>query len=172
MASNFLVYHGTSVLDCTSHYNMPSPRRVLIYHIWYGTHTRGRRPPRQAGGDRQAIRRAGAEIRRHKAEIAQIDGTIRLFSPDVKQATREVTWFARSAPFVTGELSRHMQTALREADGRAITADEIAVQAMREKGLDMGDGALRADTTRRFLWTLKRLLGRGAVTKEGLGCSG
>ena len=55
--------------------------------------------------------------------------------------------------------------------GRAITADEIAVQAMREKGLDMGDGELRADITRRFLWTLNRLVGRGAVTKEGWGAA-
>ena len=67
------------------------------------------------------------QIKRHKAEIAQIDGTIRLFSPDVTHAKREATRFARSAHFVTGELSRRVQTALREADGRAITADEIAV---------------------------------------------
>ena len=111
------------------------------------------------------------QIRGHKAEVAQIDGAIRLFSPDVVAAKREATRFARSAHFVTGELSRRVQTALREADGRAITADEIAVQAMREKGLDMGDGELRADTTRRFLWTLNRLLARGAVTKEGWGAA-
>ena len=42
---------------------------------------------------------------------------------------------------------------------------------MREKGLDMGDGELRADITRRLLWTLNRLLGRGAVTKEGWGAA-
>ena len=111
------------------------------------------------------------QIKRHKAEIAQIDGTIRLFSPDVTHAKREATRFARSAHFVTGELSRRVQTALREADGRAITADEIAVPAMREKGLDMGDGELRNDVTRRFLWSLNRMLGRGAVTKEGWGAA-
>ncbi|HJS85844.1 MAG TPA: hypothetical protein VJ779_10315 [Acetobacteraceae bacterium] len=111
------------------------------------------------------------QIRKHKAEMAQIDGTIGLFAPDVKQAKREVTRFARSAHFVTGELTQRVQAALREAEGRAITADEIAVRAMREKGLDMGDGELRADITRRFLWTLNRLLGRGAVTKEGWGAA-
>ncbi|HJS87768.1 MAG TPA: hypothetical protein VJ779_20130 [Acetobacteraceae bacterium] len=111
------------------------------------------------------------QIRKHKAEIAQIDGAIGLFAPDVTQAKREVTRFARSAHFVTGELTRRVQTALREAEGRAVTADEIAVQAMREKCLDMGDGELRADITRRFLWTLNRLVGRGAVTKEGWGAA-
>jgi chromosome segregation ATPase len=111
------------------------------------------------------------QIRKHKAEITQIDGTIGLFAPDVTAAKREVTRFARSAHFATGELSRRVQTALREAEGRAIMADEIAVQTMREKGLDMGDGELRADITRRFLWTLNRLLGRGAVTKEGWGAA-
>ena len=111
------------------------------------------------------------QIRRHKADVSQIDGTIRLFSPDVTQAKREVTRFTRSAHFVTGELTRCVQTALREAEGRAITADDIAVQAMREKGLDMGDGELRADITKRFLWTLNRLLGRGAVRKEGWGAA-
>ena len=111
------------------------------------------------------------QIRKHKAEVAQIDGTLGLFAPDLVAAKREVTRFARSAHFVTGELSRRAQTALREAEGRVITAHEIAVQAMREKGLDMGDGELRADITRRFLWTLNRMLGRGAVTKEGWGAA-
>jgi hypothetical protein len=35
----------------------------------------------------------------------------------------------------------------------------------------MGDGELRADITKRFLWTLNRLLARGAVTKEGWGAA-
>ena len=111
------------------------------------------------------------QIRRHKAEVAQIDGTIRLFSSDVVAAKRDITRLARSAHFVTGELTRRVQTALREAEGRAITADEIAVHAMREKSLDMRDGELRADITKRFLWTLNRLLQRGAVTKEGWGAA-
>jgi hypothetical protein len=42
---------------------------------------------------------------------------------------------------------------------------------MREEGLDMGNGKLRADITRRFLWMLNRLLVRRAVTKEGWGAA-
>jgi len=109
------------------------------------------------------------EIRRRRSEVMQIDATILLFAPDLKRAKRDVTRFQRSAHFVTGELTRRCQTALREAKGRAITADEIAVDTMREKCLDMGDGELRQDITRRFIWTLNRMLGRGAVTKQGWG---
>jgi len=109
------------------------------------------------------------EIRRRRSEVMQIDATILLFSPDLKRAKRDVTRFQRSAHFVTGELTRRCQTALRDARGRAITADEIAVETMREKSLDVGDGELRQDITRRFLWTLNRMLGRAVVTKQGWG---
>jgi hypothetical protein len=40
---------------------------------------------------------------------------------------------------------------------------------MPAKNLDTGDGALRHDTTRRFMWTLTRLLKTGVVTKQGWG---
>jgi len=110
------------------------------------------------------------QVRQRQATLRQLDAAICLFAPSLIRAKREVTRFQRSVHFVTGELSRRVQTALREAPG-PITADEIAVQAMRDKGLDMGDGALRQDITRRFLWTLNRLLGRGAVTKQGWGAA-
>jgi hypothetical protein len=50
-----------------------------------------------------------------------------------------------------------------------VTADEIAAEAMRDKKLDMGDGELRQDITRRFLWALTRMLKTGAATKQGWG---
>jgi hypothetical protein len=50
-----------------------------------------------------------------------------------------------------------------------ITADEIAVQAMKDKNLDMSDGALRQDITRRFMWTLTRMFKTGGVSKQGWG---
>jgi len=110
------------------------------------------------------------QVRQHQTKLRQLDTAICLFAPSLIRAKREVTRFQRSAHFVTGELSRRVQTALREATG-PITADEIAIAAMREKGLDMGDGELRADITRRFLWTLNRMLGRGVVTKQGWGAT-
>ena len=110
------------------------------------------------------------QVRHRQATIRQLDAAICLFAPSLIRAKREVARFQRSAHFVTGELSRRVQTALREATG-PITADEIAVAAMREKGLDMGDRELRQDITRRFLWTLNRMLGRGVVTKQGWGAA-
>jgi hypothetical protein len=50
-----------------------------------------------------------------------------------------------------------------------VTANALAVTAMREKGLDLGDGELRQDIGRRFLWTLARMVPRKGVAKEGWG---
>lgn len=108
-------------------------------------------------------------IRRRRSEVMQIDAAILLFRPDLRRAKRDVTRFQRSAHFMVGELTRRCQTALREAKGQSVTADEIAMTAMREKNLDMGDGALRQDITRRFMWTLTRMLKTGSVTKQGWG---
>jgi len=117
----------------------------------------------------KAIAALQKEERKHKADMAQLDATIRLFAPSVTLAKRGVTQWSRSVHFVTGELTRRCQQALREANGVAFTADELAILAMREKGLEIGDGELRADITRRFLWTLNRMMGRKMVVKQGWG---
>src|SRR5580700_7199211 len=72
------------------------------------------------------------QIRRHRSEVMQIDATILLFAPNLTRAKRDVTRFQRSAHFMVGELTRRCQTAFREAKGQPITADEIAVQAMKD----------------------------------------
>ena len=118
---------------------------------------------------RSSITELERQVRKHKADMAQVDATIQLFSPSVTLAKREASKFARSAHFVVGELTRRCQTALREANGGPVTADSIALQAMREKGLDLGDGELRQDMARRILWTLNRMLPRGTVRKQGYG---
>lgn len=109
------------------------------------------------------------QVRKHKGEIERLEATIRLFSPDLVQAKRAVSKFQRSAYFVTGELTRRCQQAMREANGQPVTADSIAVQAIRDKQLDEGDGELRADFARRILWTLNRMIPRGMVRKSGNG---
>ncbi len=73
-------------------------------------------------------------MRQHQTKLRQLDTAICLFAPTLTRAKREVTRFQRSAHFVTGELTRWVQIALREATGPT-TADEIAVAAMREKGI-------------------------------------
>ncbi len=56
---------------------------------------------------------------------------------------------------------------LREAEGRPITAHEIAVKALHAKGLDAGDDALRADFTEWIAWTLSRMHTKGDVARQG-----
>ena len=107
--------------------------------------------------------------RKHKAEMVQLDAVIKLFAPSATLAKHEATKFARPVHFVVGELSRRCNQAMREADGQPTTADMLAVTAMPENGLDLGDGDLRQDIGRRFVWTLARMLPRKAVAKEGWG---
>jgi hypothetical protein len=109
------------------------------------------------------------DIRRHRSEMMQIDATILLFAPTLTRAKRDITRFQRSAHFMVGELTWRCQTAFREAKGQTVTVDEIAVQAMRDKNLDMGDGALRQDVTRRFMWAPTWMLKPGTVVKQGYG---
>jgi hypothetical protein len=108
------------------------------------------------------------EIRRRRSEVMQIDAATLLFASG--QAGREPV--PASAHFIGGEPPRRCQTGFREAKGRPVTADEIAVQAMKEKNLDMGDGALRQDITRRFMWTLTRMLKTGGCHQAGVGMRG
>lgn len=117
----------------------------------------------------KAIADLQRQERKHNVEMVQLDAAIKLFAPSVTLAKREATKFSRSVHFVVGELSRRCNQALREANGEPITADQLAVAAMREKGLDMGDGELRQDIGRRFLWTLARMLPRRAVVRDGYG---
>ncbi len=102
-------------------------------------------------------------------DLYQIEKAIAVLTPSLTAARRIATRHARSRYFTSGELSRRCQDALRLAGGAWITAEDIAVQAMREKALDPADGELRKDFTRRLLWTLNRFVVRGAVAKEGWG---
>jgi hypothetical protein len=82
---------------------------------------------------------------------------------NTKKST-QVGHAARTAPALAPSAGRHIDQV-----SRPVTADAIALQAMREKGLDMGHGVLRQDMVRRILWTLNRVLPRGAVVKLGNG---
>jgi hypothetical protein len=94
-----------------------------------------------------------------------------MFAPSVIAAKRNATRFKRSVHFLTGELTRLCQDCLRQVDGRLVTAHEMAVTAIHQKGLNAGDAELLAEFTKRLAWTLNRMLGRGAVTKQGYGMS-
>jgi hypothetical protein len=87
-----------------------------------------------------------------KARSRSLNGKYVATDPRSCRSTRPFSYLRRTC------------AGLREAKGRPITANEIAVQAMKDKNLDMGDGALRLDITRQFMWTLTRMLKTGAVT--------
>lgn len=105
-----------------------------------------------------------------RAELAHVQATLRLFDPaqDVKHVRPKAPAPPRSTYFAMGEITRRCRDALREATG-PIAAMDIAVTAMRDKGLDPADRAIRSDMIRRLLWTLHRLATEGQIERLGQG---
>ena len=112
------------------------------------------------------------QIAKHRADLAHVMATLRLFDPTAAEKRVRVKRPARprATYFATGEIARRCRNALRDADG-PISADDIAFKAMREKGLDPADGALRADMSRRLLWALHKLGKDGKAKRLGGGAS-
>jgi hypothetical protein len=75
------------------------------------------------------------QVTARRSEMYQIECAIKVLTPDLRTARLIATRHARSKFFPSGELSRRCQDALREAAGAWITAEDIAVIAMRDKGL-------------------------------------
>ena len=109
------------------------------------------------------------QVNGRRSDLHQIDRAIKVLTPDLRTARLIATRHARSKFFVSGELSRRCQDALREAQGGWITAEDIARKAMTDKGLDPVDDEILDDFTRRLLWTLNRFFLRQAVIKDGWG---
>jgi hypothetical protein len=107
-------------------------------------------------------------IARQRANLANLDATIKLFSPGAnpdaippKRAYRRTRYFAHN------ELSRLTQDALRTASGPLRTAD-IAAAIMQAKGMPSGDAAFKELVAKRALTVLRRLAKRGDVVKHGV----
>ena len=106
-------------------------------------------------------------IARQRANLANLDATIKLFSPGAnpddippKRAYRRTRYFARN------ELSRLTQDALRTLSG-PLTSAEIAAAVMQAKGMAADDVALKEIVAERALTVLRRLAERGVVVKSG-----
>ncbi|MGC2222751.1 MAG: hypothetical protein WA624_10480 [Methylocella sp.] len=106
-------------------------------------------------------------IARQRANLANLDATIKLFSPGTnpdaippKRAYRRTRYFARN------ELSRLTQDALRTASG-PLTSAQIAAAVMQAKGMPADDAAFKEIVAARALTVLRWLVKRGAVTKSG-----
>jgi hypothetical protein len=106
-------------------------------------------------------------IARQRVNLANLDATIKLFSPGTnpdaippKRAYRRTRYFAHN------ELSRLAQDVLRTASG-PLTSAEIADAIMQAKGMPPGDAAFKEIVVKRALTVLRRLAKRGVVVKHG-----
>lgn len=107
-------------------------------------------------------------IARQRANLANLDATIKLFSPGTnpdaippKRAYRRTRYFAHN------ELSRLTQDALRTASG-PLTAAEIAGAVMQAKEMPSCDAAFKEIVVARVLTVLRRLAKRGTAVKSGV----
>jgi hypothetical protein len=104
---------------------------------------------------------------RQRANLTNLDATIRLFAPGTnpdaippKRPNRRTRYFAHN------ELSRLTQDALRTASG-PLTSAQIAAAVMQAKGMAANDAAFKEIVAERVLTVLRRLAKRGAVVKCG-----
>jgi hypothetical protein len=106
-------------------------------------------------------------IARQRANLANLDATIKLFSPGTNpDAIPPKRPYRRTRYFGHNELSRLTQDALRTAPG-PLTSAEIAAAVMQAKGMQPGDAAFKEIVAARALTVLRRLAKRGAAVKSG-----
>jgi hypothetical protein len=106
-------------------------------------------------------------IARQRANLANLDATIKLFSPGTNpDAIPPKRPYRRTRYFGRNELSRLTQDALRTASG-PLTSAEIAAAVMRAKEMLSSDAAFKEIVAERALTVLRRLVKRGAVAKSG-----
>jgi hypothetical protein len=108
------------------------------------------------------------ELDKLRADLVHVDSVLRLYSLEPSEIPTEGRMPKRSTYFVRNEPSRRCRDMLRE--NGSIRADNVAVLAMREKGLDpQSDRKLRADFTRRVLVSLHDLMKPGPSKRSAMG---
>jgi hypothetical protein len=107
-------------------------------------------------------------VRQMRANLAHIDATIRLLSPDDPEALPPRRGYRRSRYFSAGDLPRLCADALRQAEGGPVTSSAIAEAVIAACGLSADDTTKRhvAESVTAVLRGLKR---RGKVVKIGEG---
>jgi hypothetical protein len=106
-------------------------------------------------------------VARQRANLANLDATIKLFSPGTNpDSIPPKRTYRRTRYFAHNELSRLTQDALRTATG-PLTSAEIAAAVMQAKGIAADDAAFKEIVATRALTVLRRLAKRGTVTKSG-----
>jgi hypothetical protein len=107
-------------------------------------------------------------IARQRANLANLDATIKLFSPGTNpDAIPPKRHYRRTRYFAHNELSRLTQDALRTASGPLMTA-EIAAAVMQAKEMPSDDAAFKEIVAELALTVLRRLVKRGDVVRTGI----
>ncbi|MDR3419988.1 MAG: hypothetical protein P4L80_01900 [Xanthobacteraceae bacterium] len=108
------------------------------------------------------------KLARHRASLAAIDATIRLYAPELDpDAIPPKRTYRRTRYFAKGELSRRVIDVLRQASGKPMTTAAITSAIVADKGFPIGEGALSEAVTDMVLAVLRRLSKRGEVAKSG-----
>ncbi len=108
------------------------------------------------------------KLARHRANLANIDATIRLFAPELNpDSIPPKRTYRRTRYFAKGELSRRILSVLREASGKPTSTAAIASAVLAGKGFPVGEGALSEAVTDMVLTVLRRLTKRETVAKSG-----
>jgi hypothetical protein len=108
------------------------------------------------------------EIDKLQADLFHVDSVLRLYGLEPEEIPTKGRMPKRSAYFGRSEITRRCYEMLREKG--TISADDVSVRAMRDKGLDPdAERKLRADFTRRILVSLHDLRKAGFIEKIGNG---
>jgi hypothetical protein len=107
------------------------------------------------------------EVERLRAELVHVDATMRLFDPATDPADIEALrrFPRRTEYFARGEVTKRIYDALRDAP--EVRAQDIADQAMRDKGMPETDRAQRREFVNRFLNVMGDMKRRGKLVKIG-----
>lgn len=108
------------------------------------------------------------QVDKFQADLVHIDAVLRIYGLEPEEIPTKGRMPVRSTYFGRNELSRRCRDALREKG--TIRADDVAVRAMRDKGMDPeADRKTRADFIRRILVSLHDLRKANMVEKIGHG---
>jgi hypothetical protein len=111
------------------------------------------------------------ELGSHRASLVHIDATLKILSPGIKvaQIRSKRPAYARSGYFALRELSQRCQDAVRVSGTKGMSAEELAIQALKDKELDPSDEKLRSDFIKRFHSAMDRLHRTRVVRRIGGG---
>jgi hypothetical protein len=116
------------------------------------------------------ITEAERRIDQLRTELVHLDAVLRMFRPDFKVEGLPIRHRrpTKSPYFAHGELTKRIYNAMRISG--MVASAEIAVAAMRDKGLDSeNDSVTRTDFVRRVTLQLNDLVRKDKVEKIGRG---